>query len=83
VLECNTLLIANVAKKVNSSHVSKCRVFCSASCEHDGVKSLVGFSYKESKVREMAAHMMLFHEYPFNMMEYELFNEFMRIYTPH
>jgi hypothetical protein len=34
VLECNTLLIANVAKKVNSSHVSKCRVFCSDSFHH-------------------------------------------------
>jgi hypothetical protein len=29
VLKFNTLLIANVAKKVNSRHVSKCRVFCS------------------------------------------------------
>jgi hypothetical protein len=29
VLKFNTLVIANVAKKVNSSHVSKCRVFCS------------------------------------------------------
>jgi hypothetical protein len=30
VLKYNTLLIANVAKKVNSCHVSKCCVFCSA-----------------------------------------------------
>jgi hypothetical protein len=29
VLKFNTLVIANVAKKVNSNHVSKCRVFCS------------------------------------------------------
>jgi hypothetical protein len=30
VLKFNTLVIANVAKKVNSNHVSKCRIFCSA-----------------------------------------------------
>ena len=53
------------------------------SSEHDGVESLVPFSYKESKVREMASHMVLFHEYPFNMMEHELFNKFMRVCTPH
>jgi hypothetical protein len=29
VLKFNTLVIANVTKKVNSSHISKCRVFCS------------------------------------------------------
>jgi hypothetical protein len=51
--------------------------------EHDGVESLIPFSYKESKVREMAVHMVLFHEYPFNMMEHELFNKFMRVCTPH
>jgi hypothetical protein len=45
---------------------------------HDGVKSLTAFNYKESRIRELAAHIMLFHEYPFNMTEHELFNKFIR-----
>ncbi|XP_059436054.1 zinc finger BED domain-containing protein RICESLEEPER 2-like [Corylus avellana] len=45
--------------------------------------SLTTFCYKESRVRELAAHMVLLHEYPFNMMEHELFNKFMRACTPH
>ena len=53
------------------------------SSEHDGVESLVGFSYKESKVREMAAHMVLLHAYPFNMMEHKFFNKFMKVCTHH
>jgi hypothetical protein len=51
--------------------------------DHDGFGSLTTFSYKESRVRELAAHMVLLHEYPFNMMEHELFNKFMRACTPH
>jgi hypothetical protein len=51
--------------------------------DHDGFGSLTTFSYKESRVRELAAHMVLLHEYPFNMMEHELFNKFMKACTPH
>jgi hypothetical protein len=51
--------------------------------DNDGFGSLTTFSYKESRVRELAAHMVLLHEYPFNMMEHELFNKFMRACTPH
>ncbi|XP_059436160.1 zinc finger BED domain-containing protein RICESLEEPER 2-like [Corylus avellana] len=53
------------------------------SSENDVVGSLTSFSYKESRVRELASHMVLLHEYPFNMMEHELFNKFMRACTPH
>jgi hypothetical protein len=48
-----------------------------------GAGSLSNFSYNEKKVRELAAHMVLSHKYPFNMMELELFNKFMRAYIPH
>jgi hypothetical protein len=51
--------------------------------DHDGFGSLTTFSYKESRVRELATNMVLLHEYPFNMMEHELFNKFMRACTPH
>jgi hypothetical protein len=44
---------------------------------------LTNFSFSEKRVRELAAHMVLFHEYPFNMMEHELFNKFMKACTPH
>jgi hypothetical protein len=66
----------------NSSKKQKTLSF-DPSSDHDGVKSLTAFSYKESRVRELAAHMVLFHEYPFNMMEHKLFNKFMRVCTPH
>ena len=51
--------------------------------DHDGVGSLTAFSYKEGRVRELVAHMLLLHEYPFNMMEHELFSKFIRACTPH
>jgi hypothetical protein len=41
--------------------------------DHDGFGSLTTFSYKDSRFRELAAHMVLLHEYPFNMMEHEFF----------
>ena len=51
--------------------------------DHDGVESLTAFSYKESRVRELVAYIVLLYEYPFNMTEHELFNKFMRVCTPH
>jgi hypothetical protein len=47
------------------------------------VSTMSNFSFKPDKVKELAAHMVLYHEYPFNMMEHELFNKFMRACTPH
>jgi hypothetical protein len=49
----------------------------------DGFGTLMNFTFNEKKVRELVAHMVLLHEYPFNMMEHELFNKFMRACTPH
>ncbi|KAK2987536.1 hypothetical protein RJ640_015713 [Escallonia rubra] len=41
------------------------------------------FKYNHAKVREAAAQMILVHEYPFNMLEHEFFNRFMRTATPY
>jgi hypothetical protein len=40
--------------------------------DNDGLRTLTNFVYNEKRVRELAAHMVLLHEYPFNMMEHEL-----------
>ena len=51
-----------------------------------GVESemtLANFKYDHAKVKENASHMILMHKYPFNMMEYEVFNVFMKIATPY
>jgi hypothetical protein len=44
---------------------------------------LTNFTFNEKKDRELAVHMVLLHEYPFNLIEHELFNEFIRACTPH
>jgi hypothetical protein len=66
----------------NSSKKQKTLSF-DLNSDYNGVESLTAFSYKESKVRKLSAHIVLFHEYPFNIMEHELFNKFIRVYTPH
>ena len=51
-----------------------------------GVESEVtieNFKYDHAKVREKASHMILVHEYPFNTMEHEVFNVFMKTATPY
>ena len=44
---------------------------------------IASFKYDHSKVREKASHMILVHEYPFNTMEHEVFNVFMKTATPY
>jgi hypothetical protein len=41
------------------------------------------FTYDLKKVRELASHMILYHEYPFMVVEHVLFNKFMRANTPY
>jgi hypothetical protein len=41
------------------------------------------FTYDHKKVRELASHMILYHEYPFMVVEHVLFNKFMRANTPY
>ncbi|XP_030964253.1 zinc finger BED domain-containing protein RICESLEEPER 1-like [Quercus lobata] len=51
-----------------------------------GVESevaIANFKYDRAKVREKASHMILVHEYPFNMMEQKVFNVFMKTATPY
>ncbi|KAG6633675.1 hypothetical protein CIPAW_12G065500 [Carya illinoinensis] len=47
------------------------------------VNLVKNFSYDMKKVRELASHMILYHEYPFSMMEHVVFNKFMRANTPY
>ena len=51
-----------------------------------GVESemaLANFKYDHAKVREKASHMIIVHEYPFKMMEHEVFNVLMKTATPY
>jgi hypothetical protein len=41
------------------------------------------FHFDETKVRELMSHAILYHEYPFMMMEHVLFNKVMKDCTPH
>jgi hypothetical protein len=41
------------------------------------------FTYDHKKVRELAYHMILCHEYPFMVVEHILFNKFVRSNTPY
>ncbi|KAA8544945.1 hypothetical protein F0562_019660 [Nyssa sinensis] len=49
----------------------------------DCAGSIANFKYDRAKVREHAAHMTLYHEYPFMQMEDVNFNKFMRANTPY
>ncbi|KAA8531452.1 hypothetical protein F0562_006195 [Nyssa sinensis] len=49
----------------------------------DCARSIANFKYDRAKVRELAAHMTLYHEYPFMQMEDVIFNKFMRTNTPY
>ena len=44
---------------------------------------IASFKYDHAKVREKASHMILVHEYPFNMIEHQVFNVFMKIVPPY
>jgi hypothetical protein len=56
VLKFNTLVIANVAKKMNSSHVSKCRVFCSESIWGTAVADACAADVFRAKARPKVCH---------------------------
>ncbi|XP_042964774.1 zinc finger BED domain-containing protein RICESLEEPER 2-like [Carya illinoinensis] len=47
------------------------------------VNVVKNFSYDMKNVRELAFHMIFYHEYPFSMMEHVVFNKFMRANTPY
>jgi hypothetical protein len=71
-------------KFVELNNRKKQKTLCfEPSDDNNGFGTLSNFVYNEKRVRELAAHMVLLHGYPLNMMEYELFNKFMRGCTPH
>ncbi|XP_057461082.1 zinc finger BED domain-containing protein RICESLEEPER 2-like [Actinidia eriantha] len=50
----------------------------------DSAINISSFTYDHAKVREVASHMILYHEYPFMQMEHVIFNKFMKTAaTPH
>ncbi|GAA0164261.1 hypothetical protein LIER_19940 [Lithospermum erythrorhizon] len=46
-----------------------------------GKSSVHTFTINFEKVKTLAAHMILAHEYPFNIVEHKVFNDFFRAYT--
>ncbi|KAG2667014.1 hypothetical protein I3760_15G092600 [Carya illinoinensis] len=51
--------------------------------EADGAFTVSNFTYDRNRVRELASHMILYHEYPFSLMEHVVFNRFMSANTPY
>jgi hypothetical protein len=51
--------------------------------EGGSASSSPNFSYNHKNIRELASHMILYHEYHFMQMEHVLFNKFMRANTPY
>ncbi|GAA0144530.1 hypothetical protein LIER_04954 [Lithospermum erythrorhizon] len=48
-----------------------------------GENSVHTFVFSFDRVKILAAHMVLAHEYPFIIVEHKVFNEFLRAYTPY
>jgi deoxyadenosine/deoxycytidine kinase len=71
-------------KFVELNNHKKQKTFCfEPSDDNDDFGTLSNFVYNEKRVKELAAHMVLLHKYPFNKMEHELFNKFIRACTLH
>jgi hypothetical protein len=51
--------------------------------DNGSVGSGSSFTYYHKKVRELASHIILYHEYPFMVMEHVLFNKSIRANTPY
>ncbi|CAA0840467.1 Unknown protein, partial [Striga hermonthica] len=69
-------------RKLNSGDQNMSQQVLSFSEQTDGITSITNFSYDHAKVRELASHMVLVHEYPFSMMDHHVFNKFMKAATP-
>jgi hypothetical protein len=58
-------------KFVELNNHKKQKTFCfEPSDDNDDFGTLSNFVYNEKRVKELVAHMVLLHEYPFNMMEH-------------
>jgi hypothetical protein len=47
-----------------------------------GIYLCQNYTFKIERSRELAAHMILCHNYPFNIMEHEMFNKFCKSLNP-
>jgi len=65
---CLSYISANKKKKQNVLSLEATKV--------DGLGSVTNFTYDEKKAREFCSHMILYHEYPFNIVEHRFFNKF-------
>ncbi|KAM3757589.1 hypothetical protein ACB098_02G200400 [Castanea mollissima] len=75
------IILSHETKKVQSDKKQK-----QLAVNEGGVKSevtIANFKYDHANVREKASHIILVHEYLFNMMEHEVFNVFMKTATPY
>jgi hypothetical protein len=50
--------------------------------KNEDISYVANFLYNHSKVRELATHMILGHEYPLLMMDPVIFNMFMKVVSP-
>jgi hypothetical protein len=41
-----------------------------------GDQTVSNYNFKIERSRELAAHMIIYHDYPFNIIEHEVFNKF-------
>ena len=51
--------------------------------KEDGECSVATFVFSFDRVKTLAGHMCLAHEYSFNMVEHKVFNEFLKAYSPY
>ena len=63
---------------IGQNQTLKQQVLSFTQSETEGVSSIANFTYDHAKVRELAAHMVLVHEYPLSMVEHSIFNKFMK-----
>ncbi|XP_057510755.1 zinc finger BED domain-containing protein RICESLEEPER 1-like [Actinidia eriantha] len=62
---------------------TKQKILSIESTGSDSAINVSSFTYDHAKVREVASHMILYHEYLFMHMEHVIFNNFMKTVTPH
>jgi hypothetical protein len=69
---CLSYIGANKKKKKEKKK-EKSKRFCLLKLRRLMVGSVTNFTYDEKKAREVCSHMILYHEYPFNIMEHQFF----------
>ncbi|KAG2694267.1 hypothetical protein I3760_08G134200 [Carya illinoinensis] len=80
---CKTLFKASRSSSMTTLRRHLLTFLAVESKEVDGNFTVSNFTYDRGRVRELAAHMILYHEYPFSMMEHVVFNKFMSANTPY